>query len=74
MSQPETVLTIEVKREEDGQYFASWETGQETGCGNYSATVIGAVAEVLCTLVKVEEDRVSASEGRKFSRRQTEDR
>lgn len=57
------LLTITVEREETGAYFASWQSRDEgNGVGGYSATPIGAVANLLCTLILVEEDRVRDGE------------
>jgi hypothetical protein len=64
----DVVLRVEVEREEDGQYFASWTAANEGGSGEYSATPIGALAHMLCTLLLVEEDRIHAGEGRKYSK------
>ena len=52
------VWDIQVFREEDGSYAASWETpdGMVAGMGNYSSTPIGALAELCATLIKVAED------------------
>ncbi len=46
--------------EQDGErFFASWTTGdgKEAGCGSYSSTVVGALAELCSTLLKVDEDK-----------------
>ena len=54
-----TVYTITVFREDDGRFAAEWLTGdqREGGMGEYSASPIGAIAELTATLIKVEEDR-----------------
>lgn len=53
------VYRIRVFREDDGQHAAEWETtdGKEAGMGNYSVTPVGALAELVMLLIKVEEDR-----------------
>ena len=64
------VMTIEVDREDNDTYFASYTTGKEGGCGDYSPTIIGALANLLCTLLKVEEGRIG-EEPLKFSQSAT---
>ena len=54
---PKPLLRIEVEREENGAYFASWEGEGSNGVGGYSATRIGAVANALHTLILALEDR-----------------
>jgi hypothetical protein len=53
------VIRIEVEREDDGRYFACWTSadGKTHGCANYSTTVVGALAELCATLLKVDEDK-----------------
>ena len=50
--------TILVEREGE-EFFASWTTGdrKEGGCARYSSTVVGALAELCATLLKVDEDK-----------------
>lgn len=52
------VYRIEVEREADGRYFASWESGDGTqaGCAEYAATPVGALANLCATLTKLHED------------------
>jgi hypothetical protein len=55
----ETAITIRVFKEYDGRYAAEYErkSENEAGMGCYSATPIGAIAELVCTLIKVDEDK-----------------
>lgn len=50
------VLTIDVFREDDGRFAAEYQRENEAGMGEYSSTPIGALAELISTLIKVEED------------------
>lgn len=54
------VLTIRVFRDED-QFAAEWITAdkREAGMGAYAATPIGALAELIATLIKVAEDKAT---------------
>ena len=56
---PAPAYTIEVEHGEDGRWFASWTTGdkREGGCASYSTTLVGALAELCSTLLKVAEDK-----------------
>ena len=56
------VWNISVFREDDGRFAADYESGdgREAGMGNYSATPIGALAELCATLIKVAEDKARA--------------
>ena len=53
------VWRIEVFQEEDGRFAAEYVTGDgnEAGMSAYSATPIGALAEMVATLIKVAEDK-----------------
>lgn len=62
-----STLMISVFREDDGRFAAEWQSGGEAGWGGYSATPIGALAELIMTLLKVEEDRVLDGERLKFA-------
>ena len=55
----EVHYTIRVCREDDGRFYAEWVSGDDTeaGMGNYSVTPIGALAELVAVLIKVEEDK-----------------
>ena len=50
---------IHVFREDDGRYAAEYETGdgKEAGMGHYSVTPVGALAELVMLLIKIEEDK-----------------
>lgn len=64
---PEDVhYTIRVFREEDGRFAADWLSGDgmEAGMGNYSVTAIGALAELVSVLIKVEEDKSMERRGK----------
>lgn len=52
------IYRIEVFQEEYGRYAAKFKSGDRRigGMGQYSATPIGALAELCSTLIKVEED------------------
>lgn len=53
------VYRIEVL-EEEGRFVATWVTGdgREAGAGAYSASPIGALAELISTMIKVAEDTI----------------
>lgn len=51
------IYHITVEQEEDGRWFAFWEFGNEGGGAPYSTTVVGALAELCATLLKVAEDK-----------------
>jgi hypothetical protein len=53
---------IAVFRDDDGRFAAEWSSGGEAGMGEYSSTPIGALANVICLLLKVEEDRALSGE------------
>lgn len=50
---------IEVFQEDDGRWAAEFDRPglKDAGMGEYSSTALGALAEVISTLIKVEEDR-----------------
>ena len=54
----DVVWTIEVFREDDGRFAADFRSGDKRagGMGEYSATPIGALAELCSTLIKIAED------------------
>lgn len=58
-TQEDVHYTIRVFRDKDGRFAAEWLSGDEmeAGMGNYSATAIGALAELVAVLIKVEEDK-----------------
>jgi len=55
----EVAYRIEIEREDDGRFFASYVTGdkREAGSGTYAATAVGALAELCATMIKVDEDK-----------------
>lgn len=57
--EPRAFYTILIEREDDGRMFASWTTGDgiEGGCAAYSTTLVGALAELCSTLLKIDEDK-----------------
>ena len=55
-------LRIIVEREDSGAYFASWESAESNGVGGYSSTPIGAVANLLHTLILTLEDQAQRGE------------
>lgn len=65
MSVEKVAYRIEVFQEDDGSYAAEYQTGdgKEAGMGRYSATPIGALAELCATLIKVEEDNAKERVG-----------
>ena len=58
-----TIWHIDVFREDDGQIAASFESADHAiaGMGNYSTTVVGALAELCATLLKLDEDKTAAA-------------
>ena len=57
------ILQIAVEREDiTGAYFASWDSTDGSGVSGYSSTPIGAVANLLCVLILVLEDRARSGE------------
>lgn len=54
----EVMYFIEVAREEDGRFCATYHSADRktAGSGEYSATAIGALAELCATLIKIAED------------------
>lgn len=56
----EPVITIQVFQAEDGRFYAAFDREQDAGAGDYSETVIGAISELLCLLMDVDRDRITA--------------
>lgn len=58
MDANEVIYEIKIFREDDGRFAAEFTTGdgKVAGMGCYSATPIGALAELCCTLIKLKED------------------
>lgn len=56
----DTIWKIRVWCEEDGRCAADYMTGdgREGGMGEYSSTPLGALAELISTLIKVAEDKL----------------
>ena len=55
------VMTILVEQEtgtDENCFYASYTRANEGGCGDGSATPIGALANLIAVLIKVEEDKI----------------